>query len=90
MPVRNGAQWLDETFRSLMEQSIENINVELSIYDDGSSASDFDSFLIEFQCFRGEQDETLKIIEQWKERLESKYRLIVNGHNDEEARGGEH
>lgn len=41
MTVRNGAQWLDDTFGSLMEQFIENINVELSIYNDGSSASDF-------------------------------------------------
>ena len=41
MPVRNAAQWLEETFGSLMEQSIENVNVELSIYNDGSSASDF-------------------------------------------------
>jgi glycosyltransferase involved in cell wall biosynthesis len=49
MPVRNAAQWLDETFRSLMEQSIENIHVELSIYNDGSSASAFSfCFLIQF------------------------------------------
>jgi glycosyltransferase involved in cell wall biosynthesis len=41
MPVRNAAQWLDETFQSLMEQTIENMNIELSIYNDGSSASDF-------------------------------------------------
>jgi glycosyltransferase involved in cell wall biosynthesis len=41
MPVRNGAKWLDETFQSLMDQIFENMNVELSIYNDGSSASDF-------------------------------------------------
>jgi hypothetical protein len=41
MTVRNAAQWLDETFRSLMEQIIENMNIELSIYNDGSSASGF-------------------------------------------------
>jgi glycosyltransferase involved in cell wall biosynthesis len=41
MPVRNAAKWLDETFESLMGQIIENINIELSIYNDGSSASDF-------------------------------------------------
>lgn len=41
MPMRNAAAWLDETFRSLMEQIIDQkINVELSIYNDGSSASD--------------------------------------------------
>ncbi len=89
MPVRNAAQWLDETFRSLMEQSIENIHVELSIYNDGSSASAFSfCFLIQFY-FCEEQDNTLNIIEQWRKRLESKYRLIINGHDDEEARGGE-
>lgn len=31
----------------------------------------------------------MKIIEQWRERLELKYKLIVNGHEDEEAHGGE-
>jgi hypothetical protein len=31
----------------------------------------------------------LNIIEEWRKRLESKYRLIINGHDDEEARGGE-
>ena len=41
MPVRNAARWLDETFQSLMEQIFENIHIELSIYNDGSSASDF-------------------------------------------------
>lgn len=46
MPVRNAEQWLDETFRSLMEQVIENINIELSIYNDGSSASGFLFFVI--------------------------------------------
>jgi glycosyltransferase involved in cell wall biosynthesis len=40
MTVRNAAQWLDETFQSLVEQMFENINIELSIYNDGSSASD--------------------------------------------------
>lgn len=40
MPVRNAAQWLNETFESLMTQMmIENIHIELSIYNDGSSAS---------------------------------------------------
>jgi hypothetical protein len=29
------------------------------------------------------------MIEEWRKRLESKYKLIVNGHEDEEARGGE-
>jgi glycosyltransferase involved in cell wall biosynthesis len=41
MSVRNAGQWLDETFESLMEQIIENIHIELSIYNDGSTASDF-------------------------------------------------
>jgi hypothetical protein len=52
MPVRNAEQWLDETFQSLMEQIIENMNIELSIYNDGSSASDL--FLLRnvpFVCF---------------------------------------
>lgn len=40
MPVRNGAQWFADTLQSLLEQQFENIQVELSIYDDGSSASD--------------------------------------------------
>jgi len=31
----------------------------------------------------------LNIIEKWRKRLELKYKLIVNGHEDEEARGGE-
>lgn len=31
----------------------------------------------------------MNIVEQWRERLESKYRLIVNGHDSGEARGGE-
>ena len=31
----------------------------------------------------------MNIVEQWRERLESKYRLIVNGHDTGEARGGE-
>ena len=31
----------------------------------------------------------MKIIERWRERLESKYRVIINGHDHEEARGGE-
>jgi hypothetical protein len=31
----------------------------------------------------------LNVIEKWRERLELKYKLIINGHNDEEARGGE-
>ena len=39
MTVRNAVQWLDETFQSLMEQIFENITIELSIYNDGSSAS---------------------------------------------------
>ena len=39
MPVRNAVQWLDETFQSLMQQIIENIQIELSIYNDGSAAS---------------------------------------------------
>jgi hypothetical protein len=30
----------------------------------------------------------LKKIEQWRKRLEVKYKLIVNGHEDTEARGG--
>jgi len=50
MTVRNAAQWLDETFRSLMEQIIENMNIELSIYNDGSSASDF--FIEKYLFFR--------------------------------------
>ncbi len=54
MPVRNAAQWLDETFRSVMEQSIENIHVELSIYNDGSSASDFFFFFLIQFYFSGE------------------------------------
>jgi len=29
------------------------------------------------------------MIEQWRKRLELKYKLIVNGHEDEEPRGGE-
>jgi len=29
------------------------------------------------------------MIERWRKQLESKYKLIVNGHEDEEARGGE-
>ena len=41
MPVRNAVQWLDETFQSLMEQIVENIQIELSIYNDGSTASVF-------------------------------------------------
>jgi hypothetical protein len=53
MPVRNAAQWLDETFRSIMEQSIENIHVELSIYNDGSSASDFFFVLFNSVLFLG-------------------------------------
>ncbi|CAF1299153.1 unnamed protein product [Adineta ricciae] len=57
MPVRNAVQWLDETFQSLMQQVVENILIELSIYNDGSAAS------------------------------ETKYKLIVHGHGDEEARG---
>ncbi|CAF2003217.1 unnamed protein product [Rotaria magnacalcarata] len=69
MPVRNAAQWLNETFESLTNQIIENINIELSIYDDGSS------------------DESLCVIEQWRKRLELKYKLIINGHEDSEARG---
>ena len=40
MPLRNAAQWLDETFECLMKQIIENMNIELSIYNDGSTASD--------------------------------------------------
>ncbi|CAF1215247.1 unnamed protein product [Adineta ricciae] len=39
MPVRNAVQWLDETFQSLMQQVVENILIELSIYNDGSAAS---------------------------------------------------
>ena len=39
MTVRNAVQWLDETFQSLMEQIFESMNIELSIYNDGSSAS---------------------------------------------------
>lgn len=31
----------------------------------------------------------MKIIERWREQLQSKYRLILNGHDGEEARGGE-
>jgi hypothetical protein len=32
----------------------------------------------------------LNVIEQWRKRLELKYKLIVNGHEDtEERRGGE-
>jgi len=52
MPVRNAAQWLDETFQCLMEQITENMNIELSIYNDGSSASDFciEKYLIRV-CF---------------------------------------
>ena len=29
------------------------------------------------------------MIERWRNRLETKYKLIVHGHGDEEARGGE-
>ena len=53
MPVRNAATWLDETFRSLMEQIIDQkIKIELSIYNDGSSASVHCSGLFEkdFVC----------------------------------------
>ncbi len=52
MPVRNAAQWLDETLKCLMEQITENMNIELSIYNDGSSASDFciEKYLIRV-CF---------------------------------------
>ena len=39
MPVRNAAQWLHETFESVWQQNIDNMNIELSIYNDGSSAS---------------------------------------------------
>ena len=51
MPVRNAALWLDETFGSLMKQIIDQkINVELSIYNDGSSASDHSGGLFEKEC----------------------------------------
>jgi glycosyltransferase involved in cell wall biosynthesis len=40
MPVRNGARWFADTLQSVFEQQFENIHVELSIYNDGSSASD--------------------------------------------------
>ncbi|CAF0916166.1 unnamed protein product [Rotaria sp. Silwood1] len=33
------------------------------------------------------KDETLNIIEQWRKRLELKYKLIIHGHEDDEARG---
>ncbi|UJR36598.1 hypothetical protein I4U23_029318 [Adineta vaga] len=52
-----------------MEPIIENIVIELSIYNDGSS------------------DESLNVIERWRNRLEMKYKLIICGHKDEEARG---
>lgn len=29
------------------------------------------------------------MIKQWKQRLQAKYTVIVHGHDDEEARGGE-
>ncbi|CAF2799969.1 unnamed protein product [Rotaria sp. Silwood2] len=32
-------------------------------------------------------DETLNIIEQWRKQLELKYKLIIHGHEDNEARG---
>ncbi|CAF0977998.1 unnamed protein product [Adineta ricciae] len=32
-------------------------------------------------------DDTLSMIERWRNRLETKYKLIVHGHGDEEARG---
>ena len=49
MPVRNAAHWLNETFESLMKQNIDNIRIELSIYNDGSRASVFfciESYLV--------------------------------------------
>lgn len=44
MPVRNAAQWINETFESLIQQMTENIHIELSVYNDGSSASDVPGF----------------------------------------------
>lgn len=36
-----------------------------------------------------EQDETMAMIDRWRRKLESKYQVIVNGHDDATARGGE-
>lgn len=39
MPVRNAARYFDETLQSLVDQKLNDIHVEISIYNDGSSAS---------------------------------------------------
>ena len=91
MPVRNAAPFLDETLQSLLDQQqMDEIRVQISIYNDGSSASESRRSMHGVDCFSSaKQDETMALIERWRTKLDSKYQVIVNGHDDATARGGE-
>lgn len=92
--MRNGARWIEQTLKTIFEQNLDDIRLELSIYNDGSTASDQKMKTQKFYRStnfksRFVKDETDEIIETWRNKLETRMIVSVHGHQEEKARGGE-